>query len=114
MSMEPDPTTLSEPPIATPARGTNGFAVASLVLGIVGLTAFPVIPSLLALIFGYKGRAEIDRSGGAQEGRGLAIAGITLGWIGVVVAALFVFFVVRTLFASWGAVEIGPIREIRP
>ncbi len=78
------------PPDRSVAGGTNGFAVASLVLGIVGLTAFPVIPSLLALIFGYKGRREIDRSGGLQEGRGLAVAGIVLGWIGCVVLLLII------------------------
>jgi hypothetical protein len=59
---------------------TNGMAVASLVLGILW---FWWIGSVLALIFGYVGKAEIDRSNGRQTGRGLAIAGIVLGWIGV-------------------------------
>ncbi len=96
MTIESEPTTYPEPPapVRPLAGGTNGFAVASLVLGIVGLTAFPLIPSILALIFGYKGRREIDRSGGMQEGRGLAVAGIVLGWIGcaflLLVVALFV------------------------
>ena len=93
MSMEPDPTatSYSTPPTAPagPAAGmTNGFAIASLVLGIVGLTGFPFIPSVLALIFGYKGKRQIDLSGGAEQGRGLAIAGIVLGWIGTVVLLL--------------------------
>ena len=59
---------------------TNGMAVASLVLGILW---FWWIGSVLALIFGYVAKGEIDRSGGRQTGRGLAIAGIVLGWIGV-------------------------------
>ena len=67
----------------------NGFAIAALVLGILGMMWFPpFIPSILALIFGYKGKREIDRSEGRQSGRGLAIAGIVLGWIGVVLMVL--------------------------
>jgi hypothetical protein len=59
---------------------TNGFAVASLVLGIVWLYG---VGSILALVFGYIGKSQIDQSGGQQTGRGLAIAGIVLGWVGV-------------------------------
>ncbi len=62
------------------APRTNGMAVASLVLGALWLGW---IGSVLALIFGYVAKGEIDRSNGRQTGRGLAIAGIVLGWIGV-------------------------------
>lgn len=58
----------------------NGFAIASMVLGIVWIYW---IGSILALIFGYKARREIDASAGAQGGRGMAVAGIVLGWVGV-------------------------------
>lgn len=58
---------------------TNGLAIASLILGLVGIG----IGHVLALFFGYKAKRQIEHSGGAQRGRGLAIAGIVLGWIGV-------------------------------
>jgi hypothetical protein len=48
--------------------------------------------SLLALIFGYIAKSQIDRSGGTQGGRGMAIAGIVLGWVGV--ALLFLTIIV--------------------
>jgi len=64
---------------------TNGLSVASLVLGIVWLWG---LGSLLALVFGYIAKRDIDRSNGTQSGRGMAIAGIVLGWIGVGVVAL--------------------------
>jgi hypothetical protein len=70
----------------TPAR-TNGFAVAALVLGIIWAYG---IGSVLALIFGYKARREIDRSNGTQTGRGLATAGVVLGWIGVALITLVI------------------------
>jgi hypothetical protein len=59
-------------------RSTNGFAVASLVLGLLWIFW---VGSILALVFGYKARQQIDRSGGTQQGRRLATAGIVLGYI---------------------------------
>jgi hypothetical protein len=74
---------------------TNGKAIASLVLGIVWLCS---LGSILALIFGYMAKNEIDESGGTQGGRGLAIAGIVLGWIGV--GALLLFLLLWALGAA--------------
>jgi hypothetical protein len=66
-------------------KPTNGLAVASMVLGIVWIYW---IGSILALIFGYVARGQIDRSEGRQAGRGMAIAGIVLGWVGIGMMAL--------------------------
>ncbi len=66
-------------------RSTNGFAIASLVLGILWVYW---IGSVLALIFGYIARSQIRASG--QNGGALAIAGIVLGWIGIGTFVLFV------------------------
>jgi len=57
--------------------GTNGFAVASLVLGIVWVYW---IGSALALIFGFLALRQIREQ--PVGGRGLAVAGIVLGGIG--------------------------------
>jgi branched-subunit amino acid permease len=56
------------------------MAVTSLVLGILWIGG---LGSLLALIFGIIGLRSIDQSEGAETGRGLAIAGIVLGAVGV-------------------------------
>lgn len=56
----------------------SGFAIASLVLGILWLYW---VGSILALIFGYIARSRIKRNG--QKGNGMAIAGIVLGWVGI-------------------------------
>ena len=61
-----------------------------MVLGIVGLVACPLVCSILALVFGYQSRNEIDASGGYQGGRGMAVAGIVTGWIGVVLSAILI------------------------
>ncbi|MGQ0774163.1 MAG: DUF4190 domain-containing protein [Pseudonocardiales bacterium] len=65
-------------PSPYPYRPTNGFAVASLVLGIIWIYW---IGSILALIFGYVARSQIRERG--DGGAGLATAGIVLGWIGI-------------------------------
>jgi hypothetical protein len=65
--------------VPTP-KSTNGLAIASMVLGIVWIYW---LGSILALIFGYVAKGQIDRSEGRQGGRGMAIAGIVLGWVGV-------------------------------
>jgi hypothetical protein len=69
------------------SQGTNGLAIASLVLGILWLTW---IGSILALIFGYIARSQVRRRG--QGGDGLALAGIVLGWVGVATLVLLVVF----------------------
>jgi Domain of unknown function (DUF4190) len=72
---------------------TNGYAIASMVLGILGSTTC-LIGAILALVFGYKARREIDASGGQQQGRGMAIAGIVLGWVWIGLAAAYVIVVI--------------------
>jgi hypothetical protein len=61
------------------------LSIASLVLGILWILG---LGSILALIFGYIGLGQIRRR--AEGGRGLAIAGIVLGWVGVGLTVLFI------------------------
>jgi hypothetical protein len=79
-----------------PAR-TNGLAVASLVLGILWIYW---VGSVLALIFGYVAKKQIDESGGTQGGRGMAVAGIVLGWVGIGVITLITVVAIITALAS--------------
>ena len=59
---------------------TSGLAVASMVLGILWIYW---VGSLLAVIFGHIALRKIKSSAGLQQGRGMAIAGVVLGWVGV-------------------------------
>ena len=70
--------------IPPPSR-TSGLAIASLVLGIVGLVAVPVIASVLAIVLGIKAHGELARDP-ALAGEGMAKAGVILGWIGIALA----------------------------
>jgi predicted RNA-binding Zn-ribbon protein involved in translation (DUF1610 family) len=75
------------------AAGTsNGFAVAGLVLGIIGLPTFCVpIPAILAIVFGGIGYAQITKSGSEGGGKGMAITGICFGVIGTLIGAYHYF-----------------------
>jgi uncharacterized protein DUF4190 len=83
---------------------TNGYAVAALVLGIVWVYG---ITSILALVFGYRAKREIDESRGEQTGRGMAIAGIVLGWVGIGLMILVIVAFVA-LFAFLRDVSPAP------
>lgn len=76
---------------ATRPTGTNGLAIASMVLGILWLWW---VGSILALVFGYVAKRQIRDSMGAQGGGGMATAGIVLGWIGVGMLALIIVIAV--------------------
>jgi Domain of unknown function (DUF4190) len=73
-----------------PQAPPDGNAIASLVLGILGITVIPFICSILAVILGRASIGDAHKRG--EPGSGMAKAGVVLGWIGVAVpAVLFVF-----------------------
>ena len=95
MSQNPQHT----PPQPATPLSANGYAVAALVLGILGLTllsyrftgdiAMNLIPFLFsvgAILSGHLARGKIRRQ--PQQGDGLALAGLVLGWICVAIWAL--------------------------
>lgn len=83
-----------------PRQSVNGFAIASMVLGIVWIYW---VGSILALVFGYMARKQIDESNGAEGGRAMAVAGIVLGWVGVgTFTLIMVVFVIGNLASHSG------------
>ena len=104
----PVQTTPGAPPVAPygygayPTRKTNGLAVASLVLSIVGfLWILPLVGSVAGAIMGHIALGQIKRTG--EGGRGMALAGVIIGWAGVallLLGVLFLFFVVAVSSGS--------------
>ena len=64
-----------------PFRPTNALAIASLILSILW---FFGLGSVLAVIFALVALSKINASHGAQDGRGLAFAGLIIGICGLV------------------------------
>ena len=87
-------------------KQTNNLAIVSLVSGLLGWTLLPWIGSIVAIVTGHMARAEIRRNADTQEGDGLAIAGLIMGW-GMValsvlaIVAIFMFFGGLALFLAW-------------
>jgi Domain of unknown function (DUF4190) len=75
----PPPVGWQQPYQSQPRASTSGFAVASLVLGLAFCTG--IFGGILAVVFGNVALSRIDASQGTVRGRGLAIAGIVLGWV---------------------------------
>lgn len=76
-------------------RTTNTMAIVSLVGGIAGWSIAPIAASVVAIVCGHIARKQIRSSG--EEGDGLAVAGLVLGYLNVVLTCLgtaiaFAFF----------------------
>lgn len=85
MSAVPPPPPADRRVVST--GSANGLAVASFVLGVVGLfiQLFGILP-VLAIVFGVMARRRI--ASGASGSSGLAMAGIVLGVIGIVILVI--------------------------
>jgi hypothetical protein len=95
----PEPLPDSPPIVYGPIPRPSGFAVASLVLGIIGLFLSWLtfgIPSMLAVVFGHVGVSRVRR--GVGDGKGMAIGGMVLGYLVIALFVVFVLFV-GSLFA---------------
>jgi type IV pilus assembly protein PilA len=66
------------PPLGRPQ--TSGKAIASLVCGIINFFPFFIV----AIVLGHISRSEIRKSAGRLTGDGIALAGLILGYMGVV------------------------------
>ena len=82
----------SAPPF--PIAPTNPLAIVAFVFGGLGL-------GLPAVIFGILARRQIDRSGGAEQGRWMATTGLILG------IAFTVFYLLISLFMIVAIHSIG-------
>lgn len=75
-----------------PQTSTNGMAIASLVVSLVGLFICGGLLCPLGAIFGHVAKGQISRTG--EAGDGLALAGLIIGWVGtalVLIPILFLF-----------------------
>lgn len=76
---------------------TNTLAVVSLISSIAGIVIIYGIGSIAGVITGHLALSQIKRTN--EGGRGLAIAGLIVGYVGVA----FTVLVLIILFAIWGA-----------
>jgi len=76
---------------AIPGRPkTSTLAVWSLVLGILSLPCFSIFSAIPAVICGHMALSRISYSGGSLAGKGLAIAGLATGYVGIALAIFYI------------------------
>ncbi len=80
-----------------PPNASN--AVTALVLGILGIIICPLLGPV-AWVLGRKGEQEVDSSGGAVGGRGLATAGKILGIVGTAFILLGILLALALIAGS--------------
>ncbi len=69
---------------------TNQKAMWSMILGILSPFCCGLFTGIPALILGNMAKKEIQSSGGAQTGAGMATAGIVLGIIAIALSILYI------------------------
>lgn len=67
-------------------QATSGLAIASLASGIAGWTILPFIGAIAAIILGHMGLGDVKKNN--KSGRGLAITGLVLGYVGLILTIL--------------------------
>ena len=65
---------------------TNSLAIISFIASLVGMFVIPFLASVAAVITGHMSLGQIKRTG--EGGRGLALAGTIIGWVGVAFSVL--------------------------
>jgi hypothetical protein len=73
--------------VVTPVAKTNALAIASLACGLAQF-AFGPLATIPAIVCGHMARSQIRHTG--EQGAGLALAGLMLGWAAVILGILVI------------------------
>jgi hypothetical protein len=95
-----------QPAYNAPAGPKNdGMSIAALVCGISGLATLVlcgigIVPAILGVVFGIIGKKKVEQSGGALQGRGMALAGAICGAVAIGLFLIWLVLVVIGAFNS--------------
>ncbi|MBF6589861.1 MAG: DUF4190 domain-containing protein [Ktedonobacterales bacterium] len=81
------------------APATSGWAIASLISSIAGICTIG-LGAIVGVIFGHIALSEIKRSNGMQQGRGVAIAGLIIGYAQIAIGILLILIIALTIAAN--------------
>ena len=83
-----------------PVASTSGWAIFSLISGILAWVGVFGLGGLAAVIGGYIAKSQIRSSGGRLTGDGMATTGLVLGWINIALTLLGICLFLLVLFGA--------------
>ena len=90
----------SQPLVSAAPPETLGLAIASLVLGIIGLLSSCIavggVLAIIALILGILALSKISRQPRTYKGKGMALAGTIMGAVGIVIALISLILILAS------------------
>jgi hypothetical protein len=89
--------------MVTRSARTNGLAIASLACGLAQF-AFGPLATIPAIVLGHMARSQIRRTG--EQGAGLALAGLVLGWGAVILGIVFIAIGLAMAAGTHGAMAM--------
>ncbi len=89
--------------VVTPVAKINGLAIASLACGL-GQFAFGPLTTIPAIVLGHVARSQIKRTG--EQGAGLALAGLILGWTVVILGVVIIVTALAIVAGVHGTVNV--------
>lgn len=96
------------PPIVLPPRTTSGLAIGSLVCAIFALGP----GSIAAVILGYLALRQIRRDPLRRKGKRMALAGVILGWLGILGTTAALLFAIYFWKSLDGAPKKPHVRQV--
>ena len=90
---------------------TSTLAIVSLIGGILGFTAMPVLGTIVALITGYMARKETRAVPPTAGGDGMATAGIIMGWVQVGLTVLGLCCMAAYFIFVVGAIGVSSVSQ---
>lgn len=82
-------------------QSTNGMAIASLACSIASFFIAPFVGAVLGVIFGHMALKQLKTS--PEQGHGMAVAGLIIGYIHLALFVLIVLFVMLVLIVGVAA-----------
>ena len=73
------------------------MAIVSVVLGVLSFLCIPIILVIPAIVCGHVAWSKISKSGGALQGKGVAVVGLIVGYLAIPWAVLQVWFLVSMI-----------------
>jgi hypothetical protein len=97
------PSPAAAPAMVTGPARTNGLAIASLACGLAQF-AFGPLATIPAIVLGHMARSQIRRTG--EQGAGLALAGLVLGWGAVILGIVLIAVALAIAAGTHGAMPM--------